>query len=173
MLSWRITKYNPQSRDSKGVCLVKDEWTSYSDIGKSYAGYEFTFEQYMQTENAYVEAIFTFMDCLHLNELRIANLERHDIPTESKFYSQAMLDLFELLKNGMCLSRDSINNQVRLVLRENVWCRLEGNGMFVHFGYDYYMYIGSEKLYSDSIAHIERAGLFVESYESPYLSQES
>lgn len=42
--------------------------------------------------------------------------------------------------------------------------------MFVHFGYDYYMYIGSSKeLPQDLRNKIENLGLFVENFESPYL----
>ncbi len=30
---WRVTKYNPTFRDENGT-YIKDEWTSFSDIGK-------------------------------------------------------------------------------------------------------------------------------------------
>ena len=35
MYGWRITKYNPAFRDERGAYL-KDEWTSVSDVGKSF-----------------------------------------------------------------------------------------------------------------------------------------
>jgi hypothetical protein len=55
-------------------------------------------------------------------------------------------------------------------LRSLIWCKLEEPGrFFIHFGHDYYMYIGSE---SPSPASIDYAGqicLFVEPMTSPYL----
>jgi hypothetical protein len=33
--------------------------------------------------------------------------------------------------------------------------------MFVHFGYDYYMYIGSSSICENAIAIISNSGLFV------------
>ena len=41
--------------------------------------------------------------------------------------------------------------------------------MYVHFGYDYYMYIGSEKPLEKEIDSINRSGLFVENMVSPYI----
>ena len=40
--------------------------------------------------------------------------------------------------------------------------------MFVHFGYDYYMYIGSNKRFKGIINTIANTGLFIEEFESPY-----
>lgn len=53
MYGWRIIKYNPAFRDERGAYL-KDEWTSVSDVGKSFDGEVLTFEEYYKIENAYV-----------------------------------------------------------------------------------------------------------------------
>ncbi|QSX06726.1 hypothetical protein JYG23_04550 [Sedimentibacter sp. zth1] len=53
---WRITKYNPQYRDSYGAYL-KDEWTSLSDVGKQYDGKVFTKDEYLEYERLYIESI--------------------------------------------------------------------------------------------------------------------
>jgi len=34
---YRITKYNPMNRDANGAYLL-NEWTSFSDIGKTFDG---------------------------------------------------------------------------------------------------------------------------------------
>jgi hypothetical protein len=56
---------------------------------------------------------------------------------------------------------------VRLALREALWCRLKGErGFYVHFGYDYYMYIGSEVLGADPPPM--PPGMFAEVFDSPH-----
>jgi hypothetical protein len=45
--------------------------------------------------------------------------------------------------------------------------------MFIHFGYDYYMYIGSSKIAPDFlIKKIQDEDLFVEEFKSPYLEDD-
>ncbi|WP_422658085.1 FHA domain-containing protein [Paenibacillus sp. EC2-1] len=46
------------------------------------------------------------------------------------------------------------------------------NKMYVHFGYDYYMYIGISKECKDAIDSIQASGLFVEECESPYYKED-
>src|SRR5476651_1262643 len=76
MFGWRITKYNPQYRDDSGAYL-KNEWTCYSEIGKTFEGKIFTFEEYLKIENAYIQAVLLFMECLNLDSLRISCLEKN------------------------------------------------------------------------------------------------
>ena len=40
---------------------------------------------------------------------------------------------------------------------------------YVHFGYDYYMYIGLSVKCTDALAAVQQRGLFVEPFRSPYL----
>lgn len=61
----------------------------------------------------------------------------------------------------------------RLVLREEAWGKLGVPGKaYVHFGYDYYMYIGVPSKCGRSIAIARDLGLFVERIRSPYLRQQ-
>lgn len=57
---------------------------------------------------------------------------------------------------------------IRRVLREEFWCRLEADECFVHFGWDYYMYVGVSEACSKSRAFAAASGLFVEEFVSPY-----
>jgi hypothetical protein len=51
------------------------------------------------------------------------------------------------LKQGAVLGLGDIERICRLNLREALWCKLEDEGgQFVHFGWDYYMYIGGADL---------------------------
>ena len=73
------------------------------------------------------------------------------------------------IANGSKVFRADIPMIVRAILREVAWCKLEGAAMYVHFGYDYYMYIGSKRdLTSKELCRLEKEGLFVEEFISPY-----
>lgn len=68
------------------------------------------------------------------------------------------------------LSLQEIKEIARLSLREVVWCKLTlQETFFVHFGYDYYMYIGAYKDCPKALIKTRKSGLFVENFISPYL----
>lgn len=153
---WRVTKYDPKNRDSNGSYSI-NEWTSFSDIGKIYNGIELSTYEYIQYEKAYIKAVFLFMKCNQVEQLKIVGLEIYDEETESN------------LEEGMILSEDIIESVIRDVLRERIWCKLIFSEiLFIHFGYDYNMYIGSMKLCREVLDEIEQSNLFIEGYQSPY-----
>lgn len=114
---WRITKYNPLNRDENGL-YVKDEWTSFSDIGDFYNDLEFT----------------------------------------------------NTLKERMSLSKQQIEEVVKQILRKKIWCKLiKDDSFYVHFGYDFYMYIGADYKCNSAINYIKDNNMFIEYFVSPYL----
>jgi len=170
MFSWKITKYNPKNRDSSGIYLDKDEWTSYSDIGTTIHNNIFTYQKYLAIEDAYVPSIILFMECNALEQLHIAGLEKtHTVLQNDPNNSEEMKKVFDAIQNRLAFDQKSIAIVARLVLREKLWCTLQAKDMFVHFGWDYYMYIGSTHMCDKAIAKIKAFGLFVEEYRSPYL----
>jgi hypothetical protein len=54
------------------------------------------------------------------------------------------------------------------MLREELWCRLEGQSGFVHIGWDYYMYIGVPHRCPKAEFLVEELGLHPELFPSPY-----
>ncbi len=56
----------------------------------------------------------------------------------------------------------------RGVLQEKYWCRFASANCFVHFGYDFYMYVGVPIACDNAIELARRAGLFAEVFQSPY-----
>jgi hypothetical protein len=171
MFHYRVTKYNPQYRDDRGAYL-KDEWYLYSQLGDTFEGKVLTYEQYIEKENAYVNAIIFFMTCMDERTLCI------DMPEANRNRCCNTVDLLDqtvdvaLFKHGLELNQQSISTLARLMLRDLVWCRLESSKMYVHFGWDYYMYIGVDKPCKRAIKQSERTGLFVESFISPYLKSD-
>lgn len=173
MISWRITKYNPKYRNEKDE-YQKNEWTSCHDIGKLYDGKEFKVNDYMTVENAYIDTVLSFVKGVNIPTLTVKYLEKYNnsitFDENPLVYTVEMIELFKNIYEGNVLEIREIEYLCRLVLREQLWCKLESdNKMFVHFGYDYYMYIGCLSKPEGIINSIEKKGLFIEKFESPYL----
>ncbi|NJD01753.1 MAG: hypothetical protein FIA99_03960 [Ruminiclostridium sp.] len=172
MYSYRVSKYNPIFRDEKGS-YKNDGWTSFADIGIVYDNREFLIDEYISVENAYVQAINSFINCLEVPSMKIVSLEKNydslEIDKYPDNYSKRMISLYSSIKEGSIIKISDIECLSRLILREHLWCKLEHSSiMFVHFGYDYYLYLGSSKRCEGSIEEITKSGLFVEEFESPY-----
>ena len=170
MFDYRITKYNPANRNRAGS-YTKNEWTSFGDIGSIFDNELLSFDAYHIIEDAYIEAIENIMDFLKQETLYLSGLEINvDKANEiCGKHSQEMINLLKELKEEKELSRNEVCVVARMILRNYIWGKLQNENMFVHFGYDYYMYIGSAKpLPAYMISAIGKAGLFVEEFESPY-----
>lgn len=149
MKEYRITKYDPRHRDASGAYL-RDEWTSYSDVGRSVS-----LEEYLATEARYVEIAVAFLTEAGVKSLEACEVENGRgavaAPTEGAIFAPAEWAA-----------------AFRSVLREEWWCRFESDAGFVHFGCDYYMYIGVNRLEAAVEGGALPSGLFVEPFASPY-----
>jgi hypothetical protein len=165
---WRITKYDPKKRNSQGWFL-EETWISYGNIGSLYQGEKLTYDEYMRVENLYINAIMEFMQCLNISHLQVKYLEHHDSINEDPSVDKAERMFVDALRENDLLSLAQVKVASKLILRNYFWCKLiSKHKMFVHFGYDYYMYIGSRLECNDAIQKIRESGLYVESFESPY-----
>ena len=171
MYAWRITKYDPAFRDEGGAYL-KYDWTSVSDIGKSFDGDVLTPTQYCRVENAYIETAMSFVADAGLDAVTVTYVENHGTRIQqSSDLPSIRLDP-ALIVTGMLVTGDALADACRLTLREKVWCKLGApNGFYLHFGYDYYMYVGSPAASLNSIAVGKAQGLFIEPMLSPYLDE--
>jgi hypothetical protein len=150
MYEYRVTKYDPSRRDREGRYL-HDEWTAFSDVGN-----KVNFDVYDRVEQSYIDVALAFMSEARIPHLSVANLE-HGPEISLPFVDRAELGAPEL------------RTAFRLVLREACWCRfLHPSGAFVHFGYDYYMYIGTPGDCPQAKRMARERDLFVESFKSPY-----
>jgi hypothetical protein len=171
MHQWRITKYDPRSRNHKGA-YYPDDWTSASDIGKMFNDRRFELDDYLAMENRYVSAAMHFLEKSGLSSLVVVGLETGSA-VRGHSLDELLLQGLEL-QEGQRLSGDELARACRLNLRELLWCKLEEPGkFFIHFGYDYYMYVGSFYPCPESVRHAREIGLFVESMPSPYISDAS
>lgn len=167
MPSLRITKYDPRFRNSEGHYL-RDDWTSVSDIGSVHAGKQVTVQDYKLIEDAYILAVTTLMESLGIECLQLVDYESHgnraDLPDSLTNESRSYAIQFSVEN---VLQGSDLKNLLRSVLREQCWCKLQGkHGFYVHFGYDFYMYVG----YDDSVECDWQVPehLYCEEFKSPY-----
>jgi hypothetical protein len=155
---YRVTKYDPAFRDHLGH-YTKVEWTMFRDIGETYSGVELTAVEYERVEDAYIQVALSFLRESGLLSMRVAGLENgRKRPRD--------------FQNDSVLPLERIGEIIRQILREEYWCRLNGSDGFLHFGWDYYMFIGVPRLCPAALARATELGLFVEEFESPYVKDE-
>ncbi|MDD3404166.1 MAG: hypothetical protein PHQ72_12550 [Hespellia sp.] len=167
MYYWRVTKYNPKYRKNKKY--VNNEWTTISDVGKSFNNTEFTFEEYLEYEKKYINAIILAMQESEIDNFVIEELEKNVYEEYPDLSETKAKEFYDSLKNGMPICTEKIGLVTKLILREMIWGKLISDSSFIHFGYDYYMYFGFEKDLKNARKSIENTRLFVENIRSPYL----
>ena len=151
MIEYRITKYNPSNRVD-GIYMA-DEWTSIRDIGKVFSGTKLSRDAYLKIEQAYIDCCIELIEKAQISRLSIEQAEYY---TENLHFPSSIS------------SAQDIRQVITACLREQCWLKLVAKDFIIHFGYDYYIYVGSV-LPSERVAEIaERHGLFCEEYPSPY-----
>ena len=71
---YRVTKYDPANRVNGEY--TKDEWTSMYDVGRSYNGKVFTFEEYLKVEKSYLDVIEDVLKELDIKAVEVRQGER-------------------------------------------------------------------------------------------------
>lgn len=152
MFEFRVTKYDPAHRNARGW-YTRDEWTEVSDIGHAFAGVVLTEAEYQR--DAYAAVAVAFMREAGVVPLVVTSLENH-------------ANAAAPYRDGSHVAGEEIGTVVGRMLRGEFWCRLEGEGVFVHIGRDFYMYVGVPRPCPDAAVLAGRLGLFVEPFRSPY-----
>lgn len=170
MNQWRVTKYNPAFRDDNGYYTLVEEWTCPSQIGQTINDHVFTLEEYLRVEAAYIDTVIKFLNVINLDSLRILQCSKINISLEERqsiLYDPTFEDV--QVEIDRIVTTQEIRTICQMVLRNLLSCQFYvKDQIFVHFGWDYYMYIGSIENSLPAIAFAEKNGLFVESVRSPY-----
>lgn len=114
-----------------------------------------THEGYERVEHSYVSVALAFLSEAGVNSLTVEGLENS---------RKTQLTI----SNGSILPPEQIGDVIVRVLREEFWCRLVGGRVFLHFGWDYYMYVGVLIPCPAAQALAASLGLFVEEFKSPF-----
>lgn len=152
--SYRISKFKPIDQTTS-INYVND-WTSISDVGNVYSGKIFTINQYKQIEKNYIDFYIEILETLSIETLKIECLED---PYNLKRW-----------KNNQQINYYEMKLFFQDCLREKCWGKLKyKKTFFIHFGYDYYTYLGTKLDFYivDSIAN--KYNLYCEKIISPYL----
>lgn len=147
MVWHEIVKYSPENYDENGV-YTKDEWISRGDIGTIYEGKPFTLEEYLDVEQRYVNAILSIMNATNCKYMTIQYLEADKTYIAKRIKASYFQKIDSLLLNSISLLEKNkripikkISDVLRLALREYIYVELSNkeHGVFVKFGYDYYL----------------------------------
>ncbi|MEK3889873.1 hypothetical protein [Bacillus sp. FSL K6-3431] len=159
MYSWRVTKYDPLYRDTDGSYFNQEEWTCFSEVGTNVS-----IDEDLMTEDKYLNAISAFMVEMGLNVLYINALEQWSDEVKSQHANKLWI--------GKAITAQEVLELAKMTLQNAIWCKLGvEKEFFVHFGNDYYMYIGASKDCVKAIDAVSQSGLFVEDFVSPYLAE--
>jgi hypothetical protein len=163
---YRLTKYDPEKRDANGH-FTAEEWTSVSDIGRTLGGQMLSVAGYLVTENAYVTSVRTLLSASDITSMLLTDVERRALEPHP-LLQDAVFESSRQVTDHQILAGVELENIVRACLREYLWCRLNGpDGAYLHFGYDYYVYVGLPKSASELVLPPH---MFWEEFESPYRS---
>ena len=154
MPEFRITKYDPRHRNAEGA-YNRDEWTAFSHIGREFGGQVLTDAEYRRVEEAYVAVALAFLREAGCHALVAQGVEN----AGGSIYAPA---------EGERLSLVRLGDVIRRILREEFWCRLQGDNGFIHIGWDYYLYLGVEQECPEARRLAAERVLFVEPCVSPY-----
>ena len=152
-----------------------DSWTSFADIGRIYHGHEFTYDAYLKTEQSFIRLLVSMFEYLHAKKIKLIHLDVNDIVfPQGDFYNEMLKMWYSNVFNNMSLSLDDLQYVVPLILRENIWGVLyhKRTKTYVRFGYDYYVYVNSPKLFQlvdgkdvynpDFVEIVNQSGLYLE-----------
>lgn len=153
---YRVTKFDPANRNEAGH-YIADEWYLHSQVGDTFGGVLLTEDEYLRTEGAYISTAVRFHADAGQPDIFAISVEdnrRLGAPAE-----------------GSLITVDQLPALCRAMIREDYWCRIEGRDFFIHFGYDFYMYIGTCAATEQTLGFARSLGLFPEPFVSPYHSE--
>jgi hypothetical protein len=141
---YRLTKYDPALRDERGA-FTGDDWTAITDIGDTFAGVRLTLPTYLEVEGKHLASLASFIDESSTEKLVADGVEN----AEGGFR----------VHDGDELTPIEAVEAVRQMLRDEGWCRLvDGDRFYIHVGWDYYFYVGSDAPCEKSVEFAQERG---------------
>ena len=156
---YQVTKYDPALRDASGR-FTGNEWTAMSDVGRRFGGRVLKMREYLATEAKYLRVLAAMLAEAEVSRLELRDLELHGFEPSGRW------------RQGESLTIPRAVEFARLALREELWGRLVApRRAFVHFGYDYYMYVGLSRRTPRALLLAGKRKIFVEPCPSPNHSE--
>ena len=170
MTRYRISHYDPAHRDAQGR-YCGNHWTAVSDMGSPAYEPPLTVDSYLQTEQAYIQAILEvagdidgFVVTRAEKAFSLAEVKAQ-LSTLGIVIAQEEEECFRAFAVGLSLTAEQVPAVAKLILREALWGEIASTDgrMIIEFGYDYYLYLTLPALPAQAISRINATGLFVES----------
>jgi hypothetical protein len=150
---YRVTKYDPQFRDSSGSYL-RDEWTGPHEIGEDIDGHVLTQDEFDTTVNKYLYAVEAFARESGVSALSVVGLNERATPDQA----------WAGVREGDLVPLERALTLIGSELRGTaLGAPLEvPDEFYVHVGDYLYLWIGSAVDCVRATAEATRIGLFVE-----------
>lgn len=174
MFEYRITKYDQSQRNESGAYIGPSAWTCYSDVGETFDGEVLTIEEYLRVESAYIGAAIKLFEESGLPYLRFTRMQAHEwqkeeMRTEGYPLYDPVFETIEFTEDAIVLPKH-MPTVLKMIFRGFADASLEWRHKFyVHIGWDFYMYVGTNKADEGTVDAVHSTGLYVErNYPSPY-----
>jgi hypothetical protein len=164
MHRWRITKYDPRLRNDAGHYLG-DDWIGAAQIGGVFSGTLLTEQEYLRVEHLYVTAALRLWAASGEPALQIKKLETSSpfgLPAQGEALSDVGFDGWFPVDDAFITTPQLVAAMVRWCLRDFGWCELVAGTFDITFGYDFYMFVGSNDALDAAREIVATSGLFVE-----------
>ena len=129
-------------------------WNSFFDIGKLVSE-----EEYLRVESLYIDLLLELAREMGIKFFTIKELENYDAFA---------------LREGQNVGLERLSFATQAILRDECWAKLVNDGLEIHFGYDYIMYVVVKKTDTNVKPILNRYGgmLVIDEIISPYLSSD-
>ena len=146
---YKVSKYNPLFYVDD--VFVKNEWTDFSDIGKSFDGEQLTLTEYEKIENNYINFVVEIANVINLSKFRILDLQIYDSV---------------LWENEQEISLSNLPMLIKDCLRNKCWCKIHEERFCLCFGFDFYLHLKCEVDYALVNKISEKNSLYVQKYNN-------
>ncbi|QUB43001.1 hypothetical protein [Porphyromonas sp. oral taxon 275] len=129
-------------------------WNSFFDIGKLVSE-----EEYLHVESLYIDLLLELAREMGIKFFTIKEFENYDAFA---------------LREGEIVGLERLSFVIQAILRDECWGKLVNDGLEIHFGYDYIMYVVVKKTNINVKPILNRYGemLVIDELISPYLSND-
>ena len=160
MKRYEITKY-----ENENGIIEEQEWIAISDV--------LTPEKYQETEDKYVAVIVRILEYMNIQKCRIKNVVKCSLIKEQfcdvevsqevrDLYNERLWNTYGNIKEGDEVDISTIEDIIRLLLREDIGCDVYVPYRFKLFiGYDYMTGVHLSRTLDPILKELNEIGLYV------------
>ena len=168
MKRYEITKY-----ENENGIIEEQEWIAIIDIGDTFGGIVLTPEKYQETEDKYVAVIVRILEYMNIQKCRIKNVVKCSLIKEQfcdvevsqevrDLYNERLWNTYGNIKEGDEVDISTIEDIIRLLLREDIGCDVYVPYRFKLFiGYDYMTGVHLSRTLDPILKELNEIGLYV------------